>query len=96
MRQIEIPIETVKIETVEKIVEVIKVVEKIVEIEKKSDADCHCISEVALVQLWNKLMNIKFADNKLSEDCVTEDRFTELLASNVAKNYTELMKGKKP
>ena len=67
-------------------------VEKLVYVTQKSDDDCECISEVNMVQIWNKLMMIRFQDNVISEDCVTNERFAELLASNVQKNFQKVLK----
>lgn len=69
--------------------------EKIVEKEKivmvggegnAEGGDCECLTEIGFVQLWNKLMMIKFADNNLNDDCISNDRFTELITSNLLKN----------
>lgn len=56
--------------------------------------DCECITEVGFVQLWNKLMMIKFADNSLKDDCLSDDRFADLVTSNLIKNQKALKDSK--
>ena len=70
------------IQRVEKIIEQIKFVDKEVFIEGKGgdESDCDCLTEVNFVELWNKKMQIKFADNNLKDDCLSGDRFTQLLS----------------
>ena len=72
------PVESIKVELFEKIIEkLVEVpVERIVEV-PGGDDDCECITEVGFIQLWNKMMSLKFSDVK--EDCLSDDKFTDLL-----------------
>lgn len=47
MKNIEVPVETIKIEIVERFIEKIKEVEKFIEVEKTDD--CDCISEARFI-----------------------------------------------
>jgi hypothetical protein len=47
-----VPIEVVKIQEVEKIVEVIKEVEKVI---IKEEEDCDCLSGIKFASTWNQL-----------------------------------------
>jgi len=80
-KRVEVPIESVKVEMFEKIIEkLVEVpVEKIVEVPGKDD-DCECITEVKFIQLWNKMMSLKFSDVK--EECLSDDKFLDLLLQN--------------
>ena len=62
-------------------------VEKLVYVQTKSEDDCECISEVNFVTLWNKLMTIKLQENSITENCVSNERFLELLANNIQRNF---------
>ena len=65
--------ESVRIETVEKIVE------KIVEKERfvRAEDDCECISEAGFVSLWNKIMHIKYSN--LKDRCLSETRMIDII-----------------
>jgi hypothetical protein len=52
-KTIEVPVEVIRIQEVEKIVEVIKEVEKIVF--KEEEVDCDCLTGIQFVKTWNKL-----------------------------------------
>lgn len=94
--RVEVPVETVRVEQIEKIIEKMVEVEKLVYVEKKAEDDCECISEVDFVQLWNKMMMIKFQDNKISEDCVSKHKFIDFIASNVQRNSARILKEMPP
>jgi hypothetical protein len=90
----EVAVEKIKIEYVEKIVEKIVEIEKLVNIgggKAGSESDCACITEVGFVSLWNKLMLIKFGDNDLRDECLSDGKFIDLIVSNLAKNQKSLM-----
>ena len=86
IQRIEVPIESVRVETVKQIVEKIVEKEKIVMVGEAEGGDCECLTEVGFVTQWNKMMQIKFADNKLTDECISDARFTELITSNLLKN----------
>lgn len=66
-------------------------VEKIVTVENGGgEEDCDCISEVKFVQLWNKLMMINFSDNSLKEECLSDQRFIDLVMKNLKSNYSAI------
>lgn len=88
-RQIEIPIETIKIEIVERFIDRIVEKEKLVYVETKADDDCECITEAHFCEYWNKLMMINFKRTGPSEDCVTKERFLDMLHSNINANFAE-------
>lgn len=91
-RQIEIPVETVKIEIVEKILEKIVEKEKLVYVETKAEDDCECISEAHFCEYWNKLMTINFKRTGPSEDCVTKEKFLDMIHQNISANFSEAKK----
>ena len=73
-----------------KIVEVIK--EVVIE---TGGGKGDCISEANFVTTWNKLFHIPFADNDLKDDCLSEEKFMSLIASNFKRNEAKLLKDAK-
>lgn len=89
-RKVDVPIISTKVEIYEKIVN--KIVEKEVfrDIIHK-EKDDKCMSEVNFVTNWNKLMNIKFSESNVGDECITEEAFVDLVVSSL-KNNMEKMK----
>jgi len=71
-----------------------KIIQKLVKVKEgdESEKDA-CISQAAFIQLWNKLMNIPIADNTLTEDCIDEVTFCDLVQKNMAQNYNKWKEG---
>jgi len=44
------------------------------------------------VTIWNKLFHIPFADNNLREDCLSEEKFMSLIATNFKRNEAKYLK----
>lgn len=68
-----------------------RTVEKIVKVkaDKKDDGDDEgdkCMSQVNFVAVWNQLMNIKFSDNSINDDCLSDKKFLELIVESIGKN----------
>lgn len=42
--------------------------------------------------MWNKLFHIPFADNNLREDCLSEEKFMSLIATNFKRNEAKYLK----
>lgn len=69
-------------------VEVERIVEKIVrESSGVAVSEESCISQAQFVNVWNKLMQIPYAPNKFTEDCIDEHAFMKLISSNLTSNY---------
>ena len=71
-----------------------KIIEKLVKVASGEPADDdQCITQAAFIQLWNKLMNIPIADNTVTEDCIDEVTFCDLVSKNMAQNYNKWKEG---
>jgi hypothetical protein len=84
-KKIEVPIEIIKIQTVEKIVEVIKEVEKII---VKEEENCDCLTGVKFINAWNKLFKI---NGNVGSDCITEKQFISIVQKSLNTNAAVLM-----
>ena len=80
-RIVEKPIEVIKYEILEKIVEKIVEVEKI--IYKEAEESCDCLTGVRFIDTWNKLLKIK---GEVSTDCITQKQFISLVRDSVNSN----------
>ena len=68
-----------------------KIVEKIVEIEDDEEAVDEtgkekCMSSSSFIKVWNSIMKIKFGDNEISDVCLTDEKFLELIVLNLQRN----------
>lgn len=62
-----------------------KIVEKLVKVVSgDAGGEDKCISQAAFIQLWNKLMNIPIAENTVTEECIDEVTFCDLVSKNMA------------
>lgn len=92
VRQIEIPVETVKIEMVEKFIDRIVEKEKLVYIDSPGGKDDDCMTEAHFCEFWNKLVTIDYKRTGPTLDCVSKERFMEILSSNINANWTNAQK----
>ena len=91
--KVEVPVITNETKTIERIVE------KIVKIPKTKrddggDEGDKCMSQVNFVRVWNNLMNIKFSYNVLTDECLSDKKFLDLIVENIAKNQERIKAGK--
>lgn len=82
----EVPIEVIKIQEVEKIVEVFK--DRFVQ-KEASEEDCDCISGIQFMEVWNKLFHLK---GVAGTECLTQDQFVEMLQKNIQNNCKMILK----
>lgn len=69
-------------------IEVERIVEKIVrEASGDGASEDNCISQAQFVNVWNKLMQIPYAQNKFTEECIDEHAFMKLISANLTSNY---------
>lgn len=67
-KPVEVPIEIVRIEEVEKIVYKDRYITK--------EDDCDCLSGVRFMEIWNKMFHL---EGMPSKECITEEEFVSLL-----------------
>ena len=79
------PIEVIKIQEVEKIVEVIKEVEKII---VKEEENCDCLTGVRFINAWNKLFKI---NGNVGSDCISEKQFISIIQNSLNTNAEVLL-----
>lgn len=79
------PIEVIKIQEVEKIVEVIKEVEKII---VKEEENCDCLTGVRFINAWNKLFKI---NGNVGSDCISEKQFISIIQNSLNTNAEILL-----
>ena len=77
----DITIESVRIKEVEKIVE------KIVKLTGEEGDEEGCISQAGFVNVWNNLMHIPYSGNDITEDCIDEDTFMNMVSKNITQNF---------
>jgi len=93
VRQIEIPVETIKIEIVERFIDRIVEKEKLVYVEQPGGKDDNCMSEAHFCEFWNRMMTIDYKRTGPSMDCVSKERFMEILSQNINANWNTIQKG---
>jgi len=76
-----VPIESVKIN------EVTKVVEKLERDISGSSDESGCISQAGFVSIWNRLMQIPFNESDFQDGCLDEDSFMRLITHNMTQNF---------
>lgn len=80
-KTVEVPVVSTKIKVEEKIIE------KVIYVDSGAGGGDECISEANFVLTWNKLMHIPFANNVLTDNCLDEGKFMDLVSKNLANNY---------
>ena len=72
------PIEVIKVQEVEKIVEVFK--DRFI---PAKEEDCDCLTGMRFINVWNRLFQIKGESN---DECLTEDEFIHVIQRNLNQN----------
>jgi len=44
------------------------------------------MSASSFIKVWNSIMKIKFGDNEISDVCLTDEKFLELIVLNLQRN----------
>ena len=92
VRKIEIPVESTSVKVVEKIVDRIVEKEKLVYIEQPGGKSDNCMSEAHFCEFWNKMLTIDCKESNVSLDCISKERFIEIIQQNINKNYAKALK----
>lgn len=75
--RVDVEIESVKLRQVEKIVN------KIVKLTGEMGDEDECISQAGFINVWNNLMRIPYTGNDITEDCIDEDTFMNMVSRNI-------------
>ena len=78
------PVEVIKVQEVEKIVEVFR--DRFVP--KEESEDCDCLTGIKFIEVWNKIFQLKGVSGT---ECLTQEEFVTLLQKNFQNNTKALL-----